>query len=313
MEASPATHKQYLWSLPLQESPISAVSVLWPSLPITIGTSGSPFSYHSWAVYSVDGGANTEAGEDKESSARLVEAGCGISCLSHRISCSSWWSTTDRQRHHRAEAVFLISPVATRWSNWITNGSVEPPDLGDGTFHPLQQAALVGCCNGPKQVHGPGQAGVSSNSLLAHVPGETQGEVVFLGATQRGLIAGPRSSNMFSVPDGNPSQAHSSSRSFSGTIPRLHTLLYCGLWCPTSCSFLLAGFWSLLPRTELEQPFKKEKIRGLGTWESRGGGEWSWKVEKTWKASGGNRGREQGDHSSGWSLSLSRANIFLTG
>lgn len=60
----------------------------------------------------------------------------GINCLSYAISCSSRRQTTDRQTHRRAEAEFLISPVATRWSNSVTNSSAESPDEGDGTFHP---------------------------------------------------------------------------------------------------------------------------------------------------------------------------------
>lgn len=81
--------------------------------------------------------------------------------------------------------MFLISPVATRWSNSITNGSAEPPDLGDGTFHP-SSGSPRGCrqpkwdatmTQGKYVAHSPGWAGASSTSLLTHVPGETQVEV----------------------------------------------------------------------------------------------------------------------------------------
>lgn len=81
---------------------------------------------------------------------------------------------------------------------------------------------------------------------------------------------------------------------------------------PPAVSFWLASEAST-PAQRYRSPSKKDKIQGAGNMWRQRGGEWNWKVEKTWSASGGNQGRKQGDHSSGWSLFSSTANIFLAG
>lgn len=133
-------------------------------------------------------------------------------------------------------------------------------------------------------------------------------KLAFLGATQWGFITGPRSSDMLSAPFGNLNQAHSSSKSFSNTISRLHTLLYHGLHCPASCCFLLAGFWSLLHSTELEQPFKTRENPGSWRYWRAGGGEWNWKVEKTWRG----KSRKKARSSQQWMLSLRKQNKYFS-
>ena len=125
--------------------------------------------------------------------------------------------------------MFLISSVATRWSNSITNGSAEPPDLCDGTFHP-SSGSLRGCrqpwwdaamAQGQYVAHGGQEQPLTASWPMSQVGRRERW--LFLGATQRGLIAGSRSSDMLSARHGNPNQAHFTSKSFSRTIPRLHT------------------------------------------------------------------------------------------
>lgn len=61
---SPATGGQHLGSPLPQETSISSVFVLLPSLLTTKGQAfGSPRALHSWAMHSVGSGANTKVGE----------------------------------------------------------------------------------------------------------------------------------------------------------------------------------------------------------------------------------------------------------
>lgn len=96
-----------------------------------------------------------------------------------------------------------------------------------------------------------------------------------------------------------------------GPPPRLHTLLCCGLCCSASCCFLLVGFRSFLPRTELEKPFKKRE--NPGCWE-HGRAQGRWMKLKTGEDLKGiwGKSRKKARGSQQWMISLLKHSKYFS-